>query len=671
MKRFLAVTLAALMLLTVVASAATTPDAVEIRGPVYNGSNIESILGDNGTLTIGATQFAAFYYDIDDNVTTETLSIKDVPGTKDNVIGEGGLVYQTKIQQVAYEYENAAAGWDNYSLMGFFADKYIPLKPTKADKLAKLVLDSDDKYTIRTGETLDLGQGYTLEAKQVDVDGEKVWLQFNKDGEFVDDEIIEVGNGDSTWDVELDDIQDEDDVVVLKVHVNQVFQGAVDSIAQIEGLWLIDYGNAMTIESDDEFGELNDVSINGDTLTISNEDTFTLTRDSEEEIAQGMFFKTADTSSNVLRFYLMKQITEPGTYQIRGQVASGDASWDATSFAGFYYDINDNVQTESLSVSGLNGNVIPDGGLVYQTAVKNVDYEYDNAAAGWDQYPVIGFFAEEYIPLKANSADKLAKLILDSDDKYTIRTGETLDLGQGYTLEAKQVDVDGEKVWLQFNKDGEFVDDEIISVGTGNNSGGNWDVELDDIQDEDDVVVLKVHVNQVFQGAVDSIAQIEGLWLIDYANAMTIESDDEFGELNDVSINGNSLRISNEDTFTLTRDSDETIGQGMSFKIADTPASELRYYPFVEKTLGNETIAPGNNTSGNITEPVVDDNNTIDDNTTTETPVDNESTPGETPVEGETPATNDTGTEKGTPGFGFVFGLVGLLAVVYLVRRNN
>ena len=136
--------------------------------------------------------------------------------------------------------------------------------PAQADKLAKLVLDSDDKYTIRTGETLDLGEGYTLEAKQVDVDGEKVWLEFNKDGEYVDDEIVSVGTGDNTWTVELDDIQGEDDVVVLKVHVNQVFQGAVDSIAQIEGLWLIDYANAMKIESDDEFGELNDVSINGD-----------------------------------------------------------------------------------------------------------------------------------------------------------------------------------------------------------------------------------------------------------------------------------------------------------------------------------------------------------------------------------------------------------------------
>ena len=102
--------------------------------------------------------------------------------------------------------------------------------------------------------------------------------------------------------------------------------------------------------------------------------------------------------------------------------------------------------------------------MTYETTIKNVDYEYYNADAGWDQYPVIGFFAEEYIPIKANRADKLAKLVLDSDDKYTIRTGETLDLGEGYTLEAKQVDVDGEKVWLEFSKDGEYVDDEIISV---------------------------------------------------------------------------------------------------------------------------------------------------------------------------------------------------------------
>ena len=663
MKRFAAVTLAVLMLLTVFASAASAQDAVEIRGPVFNGSNIQEIVGTDG-ITIDATQFAAFFYDINDNVTTETLSIRNVPGNNGNVIGEGGLVYETQIQQVEYEF-TGAAGWDNYSVIGFFAEKYIPLKPNSADKLAKLVLDSDDRYTIRTGETLDLGEGYALEAKQVDVEGEKVWLEFTKDGEFVDDEIISVVNENmSTWEVELDDIQDEDDVVVFRVHINQVFQGAVDSIAQIEGLWLIDYANAMTIESDDEFGELNDVSIQGDSLVIRNDDSFTLTRDSEEEIAEGMFFKIADTPTNVLRFYVMKELTDPGTYEVRGQVATGDFTWDATNFAGFFYDINDDVTTETLSVSGLEGNVIPEGGLVYNTTIQNVDFEYDE----WGQYPVIGFFAEKYIPLKANSADKLAKLILDSDDRYTVRTGETLDLGEGYALEAKQVDVEGEKVWLEFTKDGEFVDDEIISVVNENMS--TWEVELDDIQDEDDVVVFRVHINQVFQGAVDSIAQIEGLWLIDYANAMTIESDDEFGELNDVSIQGDSLVIRNDDSFTLTRDSEEEIAEGMFFKIADTPSNELRYYPFVERTVGE-----GEEPDLEDDEPTVGENVTApedDENVTAPEDDENVTEPGETPAE-EEPTVGETPEEEpaDTPGFGVVLGLVGLLAVVYLVRRNN
>ncbi len=126
---------------------------------------------------------------------------------------------------------------------------------------------------------------------------------------------------------------------------------------------------------------------------------------------------------------------------------------------------------------------------------------------------------------------------------------------------------------------------------------------LDKIQGEDNVHVLKVHVNQVFQGAVDSIAQIDGLWLIDYANAIKISTSDEFGKLNDVSINGATLNIQNKDTFTLTRDSDQEIGQGMYFKIADP--DELRYYPYVEKTLGNgTTVTPS---------PVVNGNNATTD----------------------------------------------------------
>jgi hypothetical protein len=169
MKRFAAATLAALMLLTVFASAAIAADnntvasSIEIRGPVYNGSTITDIIntqGNAGSITMDANQFAAFYYDLNNNVTTESLSIKNVAGTTGRVIGEKGLVYTTTIQPTNYKYKDG--GWGNYSVLGFFADKYVPLKSNDASKLAKLVLDSKDKYTLKTGEKLDLGQGYAL-----------------------------------------------------------------------------------------------------------------------------------------------------------------------------------------------------------------------------------------------------------------------------------------------------------------------------------------------------------------------------------------------------------------------------------------------------------------------------------------------------------------------------
>jgi S-layer protein (TIGR01567 family) len=294
---------------------------------VYNGSDLPTILantayGDGTTITMDANKFAAFFYDINNNVTTETLSIKKTSDTTGRTIGKNALVYTSTIAQTNYKY-TGATGWSNstYSVLGFFADKYIPLKSNDASKLAKLVLDSKDKYTLKTGEKLDLGSGYSLTAKQVDVDGKKVWLELDKDGQYVDDQVVDTTSGSATWTDTLDKIQGEDNVQVLRVHVTSVFQGAVDSVAQIEGLWLIDYANAIKISTSDEFGKLNDVSINGASLTISNKDTFSLTRDSDQEIGQGLYFRIAD--ADTLRFYAFKQQTAPGVYEIRGTVATG------------------------------------------------------------------------------------------------------------------------------------------------------------------------------------------------------------------------------------------------------------------------------------------------------------------------------------------------------------
>jgi S-layer protein (TIGR01567 family) len=559
-------------------------DSIEVRSPVYDGYNLQSIISNvGGRLTMDATNFAAIFYDIDSNMSTETLSIRSVPGTSGNVIGEGGLVYETKIGWTDFQFVD----WGKYNVLGLFGNIYIPLKSDDASKLAKLVLDSDDKHTLRTGEKLDLGQGYMLEVKLIDVANNKVLLEFTKDGQYVDDHTISIDTGDQTWTCTLDNIQGETNVPVMKVHVSHALEGQNYSIIQINGLWLIDYANATKIEADDEFGRLNDVVLNGSTISISNKDTFTLTKGSDQEIGQEMYFKIAD-DPNALRFYVFKKIADLGTHEIRGQVASGTGpqTWDATNFAGFYYDFNDNVATETLAVFRTIGNVIPENGLFYSTTIQKVKYQYKD----WNAtYPVLGFFGEQYIPIRSNDASKVAKLVLDSNDKYTLGAGEKLDLGQGYVLEVKLIDIANKKVWLEFTKDGQYVDDEIVNTNTGDQT---WTCVLDKILGEDDVPVLKVHVNQVSQGAVGRIALIDGLWLIDYVNSIKIEADNEFGRLNDVSLRGDTIVISNEDTFTLTRGSNQEIGMGIIFKVADTPYNELRYYPFVEKSIGESDSMP-------------------------------------------------------------------------------
>jgi S-layer protein (TIGR01567 family) len=708
MKKFTALTVTILMMLTVFASVAmadnttsnmgnsTITNAVQIRGPVYNGTDIVNIIttqGINGSISMDADKFAAFFYDINDNIKTETLSIQSSSENNGRTIGKDGLVYSTTVTQTAYKYtDNADASvkgaWGNYSVIGFFADKYIPLQSTDASKLAKLIIDTDDKYSLKAGDKLDLGTGYTLTVKQVDVNGNKALMELDYNGQYVDDSVIDASTGDHTWSCKLDKVLGEDNVTVMKVHISNVFQGAVDSMVQIEGLWLIDFENPIQINSDAAYGKLDDTSLNGQTITIKNENSFSLSKNADVEIGNGLYFKVAD--SDTLRFYVYKQQTNSGTYGIRGTVATEAYNWTAGNFAGFFYDLKKDISTESLQVLSVNGRSIPEHNLVYSTSIQNVDYKYtadaDNVTLpAWGSYPVIGFMAKEYVPLKDNDASRLAKLVIDSDDKYTLKMGDRLDLGDGYSLQTKQVDIDGKKVWLEFDYNGVSIDDAIISTDSGDHT---WQCKLNSVLDDSDVYVLRVHVNQVFQGAETSVAQIDGLWLIDFKNAFKVSSDDTYGKLDDVSLNGATITITNKDTFTLTKDSDklDINGNGMYFKVADSDV--LRYYPFIEQIIGNGTsVISGvsTNTGGTSNTPVLNTTtevvvNTSVNNTSVVTP--NITAPvNETPTytppvvtetkTNTTPAVNNTTeTTNSSPGFGVIPAIVGLLIVVYLVRRN-
>jgi len=659
MNRFTTIALVAILAIAaLIVPAAAQVESIEVRGEVYTNDSLAS------DVEITANEFAGFWYDLDEGLSSETLTIfsDKVSGDQNRSIAEDGLVYNSTIQQVEYaaDFANDSVGEVNkYPVIGFFAEKYVSVDDTTPDELVKLLLDNDDKYTLRTGSALELPNGYELTAKQIDVEGNKVWMELSKDGEFIDDEVVNVADGTpTTWTYETD-VGDTEDVPVFRVLITQVFQGQVDSLAVVEGLYLVEFEDVLSIESGDEFGELEVDSIGGSSILMNSTGTITLSKDKTVDIAEGMQFKVAN--SDQLRFFLMKEYTEPGTYEIRGSVADDAATWTPTNFAGFFYDIDDDIGTEELNVATISGSrSINEGALTYNTTIELVEYAAD---FGDDtDYPVVGFFAEKYVALDENSADELVKLLLDSDDKYTLRTGSALELPNGYELTAKQIDVEGNKVWMELSKDGEFIDDEVVNVAA-DNAPATWTFETD-VGDTEDVPVFKALITQVFQGQVDSLAIVEGLYLVEYEDVLSIESGDEFGEL-EVDTAGATLNMSNTGTITLSSGKTVDIAENMKFKVADD-SNNLRYYPYVELTIaGEETTQPdeedemdeeepaGNETDGNETEPVE--------------PVE--------PVEPSEPADNETeppvdGEEEPAPGFEAVFAVAGLLAVAYLVRRN-
>ena len=229
---------------------------------------------------------------------------------------------------------------EQYPVIDLFGEKNVPLFNASeniwnshVNKLARLILDSNETYTLKNGENLDLGNGYALEVKQIDIDSEKVWLEFTKDGKYVADQNI---------------------------------------------------------------------SVNTDPL----------------------------------------------------------------------FNASENI---------------------------------------WNSH-----------------VNKLARLVLDSNETYTLEACEKIDLGHGYALKVKQIDIDNEKVWLELTNDGKHVADKKIPVNTDNNN--TWTVTLDNIQGENNIVVMKVHVKQLFVGTEKSIVWIDGIWLLDYANAKTINTGDQVGE---------------------------------------------------------------------------------------------------------------------------------------------
>ncbi len=582
------------------------------------------------TYTWDAQSYSGFYYDLDTGVSSENMTITDI----DRSIDSGNIEYITTPTKTSFEYGD----WGSYEIIGFMAEKYFAgytkndsevvgddISPISDGILSKILIDSDDKKSANSGDALALEEGYSLNIKEVDVNGESVWVQLEKDGEVVDEGFVTSGE-DYTYEADLGEAED---VPIIIVHFGTVFAGSETSAVFVQGIFQIS-DEYTELTNGDTFGEMEVTSLSSSEIKMKNDASVGLDEGDTVDLMGKIKIQVADSST--LRFAPILDTSESGTYELRGTVyEEGDSlpSWDPFNFEGFYYNIDEGIGTENLTVEEFGSRDIPSGKLVYESTPQSVDFEHSE----WGNFTVVGFMADKYFAgytdgsvdgavddVSLLSDSILCKVLTDTDDKESMNSGSALTLEDGYSLSIKEVDVNGESVWVQLEKDGEVVDEGFVT------SGEDYIYETE-LGESESVPLIIVHFGTVFAGSESSAVFVQGIFQLsdDYTE---INNGDTFGEMEVTSVSESGITMKNDDDIGLGQDETVDVMGNVSFKTADS--STLRFYPFVEVDSGGEGNSSTSLKIGVPDEIYAGDNFDI------------EITAGGEPVEGATVSVNET-----------------------------
>ncbi|MDD1760549.1 MAG: S-layer protein [Methanothrix sp.] len=607
MKRQLIITLFLIALLQLTGnSVAENMSSLEIRGSVATGS-----------AEWDASTFAGFYYDIDDNIATETMTFTV---TDRKLLEPDGVVYNTVAMEDDFDFD----AWGKYLIMGFLAEPYfagyVDTPDTTDDvlyeesddenvladeQLLKILYDFDFEMTVTAGTPLKLQEGYVLEIKSVDANTGEVYLELSKNGSVVDSKVIAPSNyyagmSDKTYYYKKD-IGDSKDVVIIAAHFKNAFRATGQYMVTIDGLWHLS-DSPTYVSENTKYGKMVIQTVNTDSITMNNEDNdIILSKNADISLVPGINITTADADE--LRYYIYKEITEPGTYEIRSNVATDTATWTADGFAGFYYDFDDDFKTEELTTTVTDGKLLEPDGITYSTAAERNSFEYSD----WGYYNAIGFMGKKYFAgyIEEDSAGTNPDILADADNVNLLDLGSlteilidksqetvqdlssSIELEEGYSLKLT-VGSDKKGLLAELFKDKKLVDKKAVLLP------GTY-VYTSSLGNATGVPLIAAYFQEPIFLESKSCFKINGLWQIS-ENAIHVRKGDLYGNMKVYSIDpdNGAITLNNEDNdVTLSKNTDFSLMPSINIKTAD--ADELRYYLYREVSIDHspEEISSG------------------------------------------------------------------------------
>lgn len=612
--------------------AAAGPEPVLIDESAYAAASAPSIIIRSqvatGDFEWTAKNFAGFYYDPKDDLGTEVLTATLRDG---RLSGSHpfGLYYQTTARRQDFDLQD----WGSYLVLGFLGEKHFAgylegsdsesgyLFDQSGDKsilakgqLLEILADDDDRdfftaTTITTNTPLQLKEGYELSIKSIDIDGNVVDLELTRDGSAVDSAKISPSRdgatiADQTY-LYKKDIGELKDVVVIAVHFKNAFRGADSDLATVDGIWQLSE-NPIKVSSGTKYEKMVVSSVTDNAVIMNNQGSdISLSRNKDIPIMPGIIIRTADADE--LRYCVFRELTKPGTYELRGSVAIDSNAWNAQNFSGFYYDIDGDIQTEELTATITSGNFVEPGGLTYSTGTLADNFEFED----WGSYEVMGFLGEKcfagyiegsdsgegYLFEKSAIKNALAegqimKVLADDDTERTITSNTSLMLAENYSLELKAVNPNDGKIFIELHRDDHLVANWMIQPSKEDAVISDQTIFYRNPQvgSQKNLVTIAVHFKDAFKGVDQDLATVDGVWQISEI-PISVAEGTAFDRLVISNVMSDQISMENMNgPITLSGNKDMTLAGDISIKTADSDS--LRYYICRDVEITELTTSP-------------------------------------------------------------------------------
>ncbi|WP_319506911.1 S-layer protein domain-containing protein [uncultured Methanolobus sp.] len=541
-----------------------------------------------------AKSFSGFYYDLNSGLSSESMTIYNI----DRSLEEGNIVYQTRPIDTDFEHHE----WGSYQLIPFMAETYFAgyiddtdidgvdkISMLSSGKLPKILIDDNEQKSINEASSLELEDGYSLNVVEVNTTAGSAYVTLSKDDINLDSAIV--SNGDDY--VYKYDFRDVENVVIVSVHFNEAFIDNESKGVIIEGIFQIE-DVYLDIDTGDVYGNMEITGISSDLIEMENDCPLLLSKGSTVNLMENINILVADNDD--LRFAPSLDISENETYELCGTVSEDDTllTWTPLNFEGFYYDIDEGIQTENLELTSLSGRTIDDGDLVYTSTPVSIDFEHSD----WGQFQIIGFLAEKYFAGYTDNTDidgldeasllstgHLTKLLINDDDSFVLYSGSSLILEEQYRLDISEINESSCEMLVTLTKDEEEIDSRLISCLSDY-------VYSPDIGTNINVTLIAVHFKNIIVAEGKKGVFIEGVFQIS-DQYLTFATGDIYENMEITSFSDTSIVMKNEDSISLSKGAIINITDNIKFRVAD--CSTLRFYPFVMEGTSsedNEIITP-------------------------------------------------------------------------------